>query len=144
MRVSKGLRTISQTFGSMPIDCVRDKYDEESDTLQFLFVPGQSATGLELNENILLRVNRGAGEAVGLTIFNYSVLAQPTEMGPRSVSLTGLADLSPELRAIALAILRRSPVADYLKLSAYSPSSDPREMVPITLLDPAAITAAAA
>ena len=120
------------------------RYDEESDTLQFSFVPGQSATGLELNENILLRVDRAAGEAVGLTIFNFSVLAQPTEMGPRSVPLTGLADLGPDLREMALSILLRSPVSDYLKLSAYAPSSDPRELVPITLLEPVALTSVAA
>ena len=120
------------------------RYDEESDTLQFSFVLGQSATGLELNENILLRVDRAAGVAVGLTIFNFSVLAQPTEMGPRSVPLTGLAELSPDLREMALSILQRSPVADYLKLSAYTPSSDPRELVPITSLEPVALTAGAA
>src|SRR5687768_7360746 len=63
-------------------------------------------------------------EAVGFTIFNFPVLAQPTEMGPRSVPLTGLAELSPEMRGLALSILRRSPVSDHLKLSAYAPSSN--------------------
>lgn len=120
------------------------RYDEESDTLQVTFLPGQSATGLELNENILLRVDRASGQAVGLTIFNFSVLGQPTEMGPRSVPLTGLAELGPELWDVALSILRRSPVSDYLKLSAYTPSADPRELVPIALLDSVAITSGAA
>jgi uncharacterized protein YuzE len=119
------------------------RYDEESDTLQFTFVPGQSATGIELNDNILLRVDRTSGEAVGLTIFNFSVLAQPTEMGPRSVPLTGLAELGPEMREMALSILQRSPVSDHLKLSAYAPSSNPSELVPITLLEPIALTSAA-
>ena len=119
------------------------RYDEESDSLQITFAPGRSATGLELNENILLRVDRSAGEAVGLTIFNFSVLAQPTEMGPRSVPLTGLADLSPEMRELALAILRRSPVSEHLRLSAYAPSADPRELVPITLLEPTVMTSGA-
>lgn len=119
------------------------RYDEESDTLQFIFAPGRSATGLELNENILLRVDRSAAGAVGLTIFNFSVLAQPTEMGPRSVPLTGLAELEPEMREMALAILQRSPVSDHLKLSAYTPSADPRELVPIALLEPTAIASGA-
>lgn len=119
------------------------RYDEESDTLQFTFVPGQSATGIELNENILLRVDRTPGEAVGLTIFNFSVLTQPTEMGPRSVPLTGLAGLTPEMRELALSILLRRPVSDHLKLSAYAPSSDPAELVPITVLEPIAFTSAA-
>lgn len=119
------------------------RYDGQSDALQITFVPGQGPTGIELNENILLRVDRTAGEAVGLTIFNFSVLAQPTDMGPRSVPLTGLADLSPEMREMALSILRRSPVSDHLKLSAYAPSSNPSELVPITLLEPIALTSAA-
>lgn len=120
------------------------RYDAESDTLQFTFVPEKSATGLELNENILLRVDRATGEAVGLTIFNFSVLAQPTEMGLRSVPLTGLAELEPEMREMALSILRRTPVSDHLKLSAYTPSADPRELVPIALLEPMAIASGAA
>lgn len=118
------------------------RYDADADSLTVFFVPGQSATGLELNENDLLRVDRAAGVAVGLTIFNFSVLAQPTEMGPRSVPLTGLAELSPDLREMALSILLRSPVAEYLKLSAYAPSSDPRELVPITVLEPVALSRA--
>jgi uncharacterized protein YuzE len=120
------------------------RYDEESDSLQITFAPGLSATGLELNENILLRVDRSAGEAVGLTIFNFSVLAQPTEMGPRSLPLTGLADLSPDMRDLSLSILRRTPVSEYFRLSAYAPSADPRELVPITLLEPTVMTSGAA
>jgi uncharacterized protein YuzE len=120
------------------------RYDEESDTLQLTFAPGKSATGLELNENILLRVDRAAGAAVGLTIFNYSVLAQPTEMGPRSVPLTGLAELEPPLRELALAILQRSPASDHLRLSAFAPSADPRELVPIVVLEPLAVVSGAA
>lgn len=120
------------------------RYDEESDALQLTFVPGRSATGIELNENILLRVDRTAGEAVGITIFNFAVLAQPTEMGPRSVPLSGLAELDPQLREMALSILQRSPVSDYLKLSAYAPSSsNPAELVPIILIEPIALTSAA-
>lgn len=119
------------------------RYDADSDTMVLLFSDSRSARAIELNENILLRIDRSAGVAVGLTIFNFSVLAQPTEMGPRSVPLTGLAALSPEMREMALSILQRSPVSDHLKLSAYAPSSDPAELVPITLLEPIALTSAA-
>jgi hypothetical protein len=107
------------------------------------FGESRSATGIELNENILLRIDRTAGVAVGLTIFNFSVLSQLTEMGPRSVPLTGLAGLSPDMREMALSILQRSPVSDHLNLSAYAPSSDPAELVPITLLEPIALTSVA-
>jgi uncharacterized protein YuzE len=97
-------------------------YDEESDTLYISFAPGEKATGLELNENLLLRINKVERRAVGISIFNYSFLAQPTEAGLRSIPLTGLNYLSAELRALALDILLRSPVKEVLAVSAYTPS----------------------
>ena len=97
-------------------------YDEASDTLYISFVPGEKATGVELNDHILLRINKAERRAVGLTFFEYSVLAQRTEVGPRSFPLTGLAKLSGDLREVVLDILRHSPVSDILSLSAYTPS----------------------
>jgi uncharacterized protein YuzE len=118
------------------------KYDELSDTLYVSFAPGEQATGIELNEHILLRVNKAERRAVGLTLFDYSVLAQPTEMGLRNLPLTGLNDLSPELRELALDILRTEPVQDILLLSAYTPSAV--EAIPITSLHPTILAQRAA
>jgi uncharacterized protein YuzE len=98
------------------------KYDELSDTLYVSFSPGEKATGIELNENLLLRVNKAERRAVGLSIFNYSFLAQQTEAGLRSLPLTGLSVLSEELRELALEILLHAPVKDVLAVSAYTPS----------------------
>jgi uncharacterized protein YuzE len=56
-------------------------YDESSDTLYISFAPGEAATGIELNDYILLRINKQERRAVGLTIFEYSILAQSTELG---------------------------------------------------------------
>ncbi len=72
--------------------------------------------------------------AVGLTFFNYSMLAQETEIGRRSFPLTGLAQLSGDLREMVLAILLHPPVSDILHISAYTPS--PLEIIPITSLQP--------
>ncbi len=118
------------------------KYDELSDTLYVSFGPGEQATGIELNEHILLRVNKAERRAVGLTLFDYSVLAQPTEMGLRNLPLTGLNDLSPELRELALDILRTEPVQDILLLSAYTPSAV--EAIPIMSLRPTILAQRAA
>jgi len=107
-------------------------YDETSDTLYVSFAPGEEATGVELNDHILLRIDKKERRVVGLTFFEYSFLAQRTEVGPRSFPLTGLAHLSDELREIVLEILRRPPVSDLLLLSAYTPSI--AEAIPITLL----------
>jgi len=106
------------------------RYDETSDTLYISFAPGEPATGLELNEHILLRINTAERRAVGLTLFEYSLLAQPTDIGPRSVPLSGLAELSAELRELALEIVQHPPVSEFLTLSAYTPSAS--EIIPIT------------
>jgi uncharacterized protein YuzE len=105
------------------------KYDEVSDTLYISFAPGEKGTGLELNANLLLRVNKKERRAVGLSIFNYSVLAQQTEAGLRSIPLSGLSVLSEELQALALEILRHSPVKEVLAVSTYTPSL--AESIPI-------------
>ncbi|HEX6038691.1 DUF2283 domain-containing protein [Longimicrobium sp.] len=120
------------------------RYDEPSDTLHVAFAPGRGATGLELNENILLRVDPAERTAVGLTVFNYSLLAQRTPMGPRSFALTGMADLSDEMRDLALSLLLREPVSAFLTISAYSPDANLADAVPITSVQAERITAGAA
>jgi uncharacterized protein YuzE len=108
-------------------------YDEMSDTLYVAFEPGEKATGIELNDHILLRINKREHKAVGLTFFNYSVLAQRTKVGRRSFPLTGLAELSAELQEIVLNILQKPPVSDILTTSAYTPAYF-IEPTPITAL----------
>jgi uncharacterized protein YuzE len=115
-------------------------YDESSDTLYISFSPNEPATGIELSDHILLRINKKERRAIGLTFFDYSVLAEQTEIGPRSFPLTGLAELSGDLREVVLDILRRPPVSDFLYLSSYTPSIS--ETVPITSLQPLATLAA--
>lgn len=109
-------------------------YDEMSDTLYVSFEPGTKATGIELNEHILLRIDKNKRRVVGLTFFEYSLLAQKTDVGPRSFPLTGLSELSDDLRQIVLDILLNPPVSDILSVSAFTPSIV--ETIPITLLRP--------
>ena len=112
-------------------------YDELSDTLYISFFPGEKATGIELNDNILLRINKKNRYAVGLSLFNYSILAQRTEIGLRSIPLTGLEELSKELRQLVLDILQTSPVKDIFSLSAYTPSLS--EVQPIATIQNTAL-----
>ncbi len=114
-------------------------YDEISDTLTVSFSPGEKATGIELNDHILLRINKAERRAVGLTFFEYSILSQRTEVGARSFPLTGLDELSSELRQLVIEVLLHPPVSDILTVSAYTPSVT--EMIPITSLQPLAVTA---
>lgn len=115
-------------------------YDEASDTLYVSFSPGTKATGIELNEQLLLRINKKTESAVGITIFNYSFLAQKTEMGLRTLPLTGLDALSEELRELVIDILRKPPVSDILSLAVYTPTAN--ERIPITSLQAAALAVA--
>ena len=115
-------------------------YDEVGDTLYVSFAPGETATGIELNESILLRINKAERRAVGITIFNYSYLAQKTASGLRSLPLSGLASLSIGLQELVLDILAQPPVSTILMLSTYSPSA--AEHIPITLLQSETLIAA--
>jgi len=60
------------------------KYDEISDTLIISLEPGVPATGIELTEHILLRISKTERKAISIVVFEYSVLAQKTDMGTRS------------------------------------------------------------
>lgn len=115
-------------------------YDEASDTLYVSFAPGEKATGIELNEQLLLRIDKRTRRAIGVTIFSYSFLAQKTEMGLRTLPLTGLDELSEELRELVIDILRKPPVSDILSLAVYTPTAN--ERIPITSLRSAALAAA--
>ena len=64
-------------------------FDEMSNILYVSFGPGEEATGIELNDHILLRINKNERRAIGLTFFEYSVLAQRTEVGPAQFSPHG-------------------------------------------------------
>jgi len=107
-------------------------YDEISDTLHISFAPNIKATGIELNDHILLRIDKENRRAVGLTFLNYSILIQKADFGPRSFLLAGLTQLPEETREIVMEILEKSPVKEILSLSTFTPSFS--EALPITLL----------
>ena len=115
-------------------------YDEISDTLYVSFEPGEKATGIELNDHILLRINKRGRKAVGVTFFDYSLLAQKTEFGPRSFPLTGLAKLSEDLRQLVIEIISKPPVSQFLGVSAYTLAAP--DMTSISSLQPALFVAA--
>ncbi|MCP4112014.1 MAG: DUF2283 domain-containing protein [Desulfobacteraceae bacterium] len=109
------------------------KYDEISDSLYITFEPGKPATGIELNDQILLRIDKDNRKAVGITIFDYSVMSQKTEIGPQSFPLDGLNELSEETREIVYEIMLSHPVNEFLHLSAYSPANI-ENIIPLTMI----------
>jgi uncharacterized protein YuzE len=109
-------------------------YDKAVDVLYISFSPGEKATtAVELNDNILLRLNRAEKRAIGITLMDFSVLMQLTDLGPRSFPLTGLNELESDWQEMVIEILTKPPVSEILKVSVYTPSLS--ETVPITLIE---------
>ena len=109
-------------------------YDKEADVLYISFAPDQKPTAaVELHENILLRFNRTEKRAVGLTLMDFSVLVQMTQLGPRSFPLSGLQDLETEWQETVIEIITKPPVNQILRVSSYTPSMT--EVIPITSVE---------
>lgn len=109
-------------------------YDKEADVLYISFSPGEKATtAVELNDNILLRFNRAERRAIGLTLMDFSVLVQLTELGPRNFPLYGLRELEPDWQDMVIELITKPPVSQVLQVSVYTPSLT--ETVPIALVN---------
>lgn len=109
-------------------------YDEEADILYISFSPGEKATtAVELNDNMLVRLNRHEQRVIGLTLMDFSVLVQMTDVGPRQFPLQGLQDLEPEWREMVTHLLMQPPLNTILKVSMYTASLG--EDVPIAFVD---------
>jgi uncharacterized protein YuzE len=116
-------------------------YDKEADVLYISFAPGETPTAaVELHDNILLRFNLAEKRAVGLTLMDFSVLVQMTQLGPRSFPLSGLKDLEPDWQEIVIEIITKPPVNQILRVSSYMPSM--AEEVPIISVEKPSTTVA--
>jgi hypothetical protein len=96
---------------------VRYVYDEEADMLELFFGENAPATGIELTDHIILRLDRKAKRALSLLLLHFSILTEQTEYGPRSFPLEKLERLPEELRELVLRLLTSLPVSQFLKLS---------------------------
>ena len=109
-------------------------YDKEVDVLYISFYPGEKATtAVELNDNILLRLNLEERRAIGLTLLDFSALVQSTRFGPRNFPLTGIADLEPDWQDMVIGILKSPLVNKILKVSVFAES--PTENIPIAAVE---------
>ncbi|MFQ5633666.1 MAG: DUF2283 domain-containing protein, partial [bacterium] len=107
---------------------------EEADLLDIFFGENESATGIELTDHILLRLNQKTGRAVSLTLHHFSILTERTEYGPRSFPLYNLKELPEDLRDLVLRIVSSAPVDQFLKVSHFQAS--PTKQVPLTYVEP--------
>lgn len=109
-------------------------YDETEDILEIFFGENEPATGIELTDHILLRLNQTTGRAVSLTLLHFSILTERTEYGPRSYPLNNLKGLPDDLREQVVQTISASPVNQFLKLSYFQAS--PTKRVPFTYVEP--------
>jgi len=112
---------------------VRLVYDPEANMLEIFFGTNEPATGVELTEHIVLRLNLQTKHAVSLLHLNFSILTERTEYGPRSYPLDTLNDLPEDLRELVLQLITSMPVSQFLKISHLQVS--PTERVPLTYVE---------
>jgi hypothetical protein len=115
-------------------ETIRLVYDEDGDMLDIFFGKNEPATGIELTDYILLRLNPKTGRVVSLTLLHFSILTEQTEYGPRSYPLDKLEELPENLREFVVRALTTMPVNQFLKLSHFQESQT--KHVPITYVEP--------
>jgi hypothetical protein len=93
-------------------------YDKEADVLYVSFGRSEHVTGVELADNILLRLDTGktAGtdpRAVGLTFISFShMMSRPDRS--LHIPLLNLRNLPEELWQAVFTVLTKPPVSDFL------------------------------
>ncbi len=114
---------------------VKMLYNKEDDVMEIFFGENENATGIELTDHILLRVNAKTARAVSLAIRHFSIHAEQTEFGPRSYPLSNLDELPEDLKKTAIRIISTPPVNFFLGISNFQAIKAPP--VPFAFLEPA-------
>ncbi len=110
---------------------IKVNYDAEADVLYVTFGRSKHVTGVELADNILLRLDTGqathtAPRAVGLTFISFAQMRVHHQDRPLFVSLTNLRNLPDDLWQAVLAVVTMPPVSDFLAVGLFlSPQVPP-------------------
>jgi hypothetical protein len=112
---------------------VRFAYDQEADIMEIFFGENEPATGVELTDYIVLRLNQQTRRAISLMLLHFSILTERTEYGPRSYPLNKLDEIPEDLRELVLHLVISMPVSQFLKLSHFQASST--KQIPFTYVE---------
>ena len=110
---------------------IKINYDDEGDVLYVSFGQSEHITGVELADNILLRLDTGkatgtAPRAIGLTFISFAHMRAYHSDKPLSVPLANLRNLSEELWQATLNVITTPPVSDFLNVGlSLSPQVPP-------------------
>ncbi len=113
------------------MNATKINYDEEADVLYVSFSRSEHVTGVELADNILLRLDTGKAtggtpRAVGLTFISFSRLMAHYRTRPLSVPLANLRNLPEDLWQAVLTVITTPPVSDFLAVGlSISPQVPP-------------------
>ena len=94
-------------------------YDREADVLYVSFGHSEHVTGIELADNVLLRLDTGkttgeAPRAIGLTFISFSRIMAHHRDKPVRISLDRLRDLPDDLWQAVMDVVTTTPVSDVL------------------------------
>lgn len=89
-------------------------YDPEGDILYITFGQPTPATGYQLSDQILLRVDPKTQHAAGLTLMNFSIHMQAGQ----DIPLRGLNE-EPETKSHLLHLLSSAPIDHFLQISEH-------------------------
>lgn len=110
---------------------IKINYDQEADVLYVSFGGSEHVTGVELADNILLRLDTGkasgtAPRAVGLTFVSFSRMMAHYKDRPLNVPLANLRNLREDIWQAALTVMTTAPVSDFLAVGlSLSPQIPP-------------------
>lgn len=110
---------------------IKIHYDEEADVLYVSFGRSEHVTGVELADNILLRLDTGkatgtAPKAIGLTFVSFARMRAHYRDRPLSVPLANLRNLPEDLWEAVWSVITTPPVSDFLRIGlSLSPQIPP-------------------
>jgi len=110
---------------------IKTDYDEEADVLYVSFGKSEHVTGVELADNILLRLDTGKTtgtppRAIGLTFVSFARMMEHYRNTPLSVPLANLRNLPEDLWQAVVTVLTTPPVNDFLSVGlSFSPHVPP-------------------
>ena len=106
-------------FSGQEMNDIKINYDEEADVLYVSFGQSDHVTGVELADNVLLRLDTGkatgtAPRAIGLTFVSFAHMMTHYQDKPLNVPLENLRNLPEDLWQAVLAVTTTAPVSDFL------------------------------
>jgi hypothetical protein len=96
---------------------VRLVFDEDADILEVFFGENGPATGIELTDHVILRLDQKSQRAPSLLLLHFSILSEQTEYGPRSFPLEKVEQLPEDVKELVLRLITSLPVSQFLKVS---------------------------